>query len=245
MSAPRVLFNIGGFSLHLFGLMVALGFLAGTYAAFRGAEKKGYDKEKVADLLLYMLIGGVIGARVLYVVQNLGYFLPNPLSILSIHQGGLSFHGAFFGGAAVVFYYTRKHRLSFLELADILAPGLVIGYAIGRIGCDIYGNVTNVPWAVTVEGIKRHPVQLYSALAAYIIFVLLVERSKKQHFNGEIFLLFVASYSVYRFFIEFFRTASTNLIFSPAQYLSIITAAAGLLLLFLYKKYMPKQRGVQ
>jgi phosphatidylglycerol---prolipoprotein diacylglyceryl transferase len=95
---------------------------------------------------------------------------------------------------------------------------------------------------VTVGGITRHPVQLYSALAGYFIFILLMERSKKQLFKGEIFLLFVASYSVYRFFVEFFR--STGPVFSNAQYLSIVTAAAGLLLLLAAKKYMPiPQKG--
>ncbi|MCR3921674.1 MAG: prolipoprotein diacylglyceryl transferase, partial [Firmicutes bacterium] len=120
----------------------------------------------------------------------------------------------------------------FLKLADSFVLGFAIGYAIGRIGCDIYGNVTSVPWAVTVDGVTRHPVQLYSALAGYLIFILLVEWSKKQHFSGEIFLLFVTSYSVYRFVIEFFRSTA----FSNAQYLSIITAAGGILFLFIMRK---------
>jgi phosphatidylglycerol:prolipoprotein diacylglycerol transferase len=237
MSASRVLFSIGGFSIHLFGVMVALGIIAGAYTAIRMAEKKGIGKEIVTDLILYMLLGGIIGARLLYVLQNISYYGQNPVSILSVHQGGLSFHGAVFGGAAVVFAYTRMHKISFLKLADALVPGLAIGYAIGRIGCDIFGNVTNVPWAVTVGDVTRHPVQLYSALAGYLIFILLLEVSKKQRFTGEVFLLFVASYSGYRFFIEFFRSTST--LFSNAQYLSMITAAAGILLLFALKKSFP------
>ena len=237
MTASRVLFSVGGFTIYLFGVMVALGIIAGAYTAVRMAEKKGIRKEIVSDLILYMLLGGIIGARLLFVLQNLSYYGQNPISILSIHQGGLSFHGAVFGGAAVVFAYTKMHHISFLKLADTLVPGLAIGYAVGRIGCDIYGNITSASWGVTVGGVARHPVQLYSALAGYLIFILLLEVSKKQRFTGEIFLLFVASYSVYRFVIEFFRSSAP--LFSNAQYLSIITAAAGIILLFALKKLFP------
>lgn len=242
MSAPTILFRFGNIQVHLLGVMVAVGFLAGAYTAVRLAERKGYDKEKVTDLLLYMLLGGLAGARMLYVLQNVGYYLQHPLSILSVHQGGLSFHGAVFGGAAVVLAHCRKRRISFLRFADTLVPGLALGYAIGRIGCDIYGNVTRVPWGVAVNGITRHPVQLYSALAGYLIFILLLERSRQQRFDGEIFLLFVATYSVYRFVIEFFR--STSPLFSNAQILSVVAAVAGFLFWLALRKLSPAaQKG--
>ncbi|MBS4030510.1 MAG: prolipoprotein diacylglyceryl transferase [Clostridiales bacterium] len=242
MSISRELFSIGGFSVHLFGVMVALGILSGAYTAVRMAEKKGIREEIVMDLMLYLLLGGVIGARILYVLQNIRIYGQNPISILYLHQGGLSIHGAIIGGATVVLFYSRMCRISFLKLADALVPGLAIGYAIGRIGCDIFGNITSIPWGVSVGGVIRHPVQLYSALAGYLIFILLLERSKNQRFTGEIFLLFVVAYSVYRFIIEFFRSSGS--LFSNAQYISIFAATAGLLLLFsIGKASLVSQKG--
>lgn len=231
MSAPRLLFSLGGLNIHLFGVMVSLGFLAGTYAALKRAERNGLDQNKALVLILYLLAGGLAGARLLYVALNWNDFSASPLSVFSLHQGGLAFHGAVLGGVITALIYARCQRISFLELGDAFAPGLILGYAIGRIGCDIFGNVTNVPWAVLVEGSLRHPVQLYSALAGFAIFILLWKRGKNRRFAGEILLLLAGSYSVYRFIIEFFRYDAGGL--SPAQYASMVITAAALAILAL------------
>lgn len=234
MSAPTILFYIGSFPVHLFGVMIALGIATGMYVVVRECEAIGLNREKVLDLILYVVVGGVVGARVLYVMLNFSDYRQNPLSIFAVHQGGLAFHGAVFAGVIIGVVFTRVNRLSFSTLADLFAPGLAIGYAIGRIGCDIYGNVTTVPWAVYVNGVGRHPVQFYSAFAGFVIFALLWTRRKSQRFSGEIFLLFIALYSIYRFFVEFFRSAGG---FTPAQYLSLIAVAmSGLVLAIKYRR---------
>ena len=234
MSAPQLLFSLGGLNIYLFGIMVSLGFLAGGFIALKRVRRYGLDQNKAFDLILYLLAGGLAGARLLYVALNWNDYSASPLSVFSLHQGGLSFHGAVLGGVITALIYARRQRISFLELGDAFAPGLMLGYAIGRIGCDIYGNVTNVPWAVLIEGSLRHPVQIYSALASFAIFILLWERGKNKRFAGEILLLMAGSYSVYRFIIEFFRYDAGGL--SPAQYASMVITVAALAILALKNK---------
>lgn len=228
MSSPRILFSIGNLSVHLYGVMLALGILAGSYVVLKDAERKGFEREKIMELLLLLLAGGLVGARALYVILNFGVFRRDPLSILFVHQGGLAFHGAVLAGVLITFLFAHRQGWSFRDLSDLLAPGLVLGYAVGRIGCDIYGNVTAVPWAVFVGGVPRHPVQIYSALASFAIFLVLWYKKEHRHYKGEILLLFATLYSVYRFFMEFFRSQGG---FTPAQYTSIFIAAVGLALL--------------
>lgn len=228
MSAPVVLFSLGNISVHLYGVMVALGFLAGTYVILKAAERKGFESEKLMDLLFWLLAGGLAGARILYVILNLESFRHAPLSVLSVRQGGLAFHGAVLTGLLITLFFARRHKWSFAALGDLLTPGLALGYAVGRIGCDIYGNMTVVPWAVMVSGEPRHPVQLYSALAGFMIFFVLWLRKEHMRFKGESLLLFAILYSVYRFLIEFFRSQGG---ITTAQYASVLIAAIGLALL--------------
>lgn len=222
MSSPKILFTIGNFSVHLYGVMVLLGFGAGMYVVLKEAERKGFETEKIIDLVFWLFAAGLAGARALFVILNWDSFRGAPLDILSVHQGGLAFHGAVLAGILVTLLFARRNKWSFAGLGDLLAPGLALGYAVGRIGCDIYGNVTAVPWAVVVGGEPRHPVQLYSALAGFVIFFVLWRRREQLRYNGESLLLIAILYSVSRFFIEFFRS---QVIITPAQYASVLIAA--------------------
>ncbi|MDW7652082.1 MAG: prolipoprotein diacylglyceryl transferase [Bacillota bacterium] len=227
MSAPTVLFQIGNFPIHLFGVMVAFGILAGFYVTIQEARRMGLNPDKVTDLALVLMIGGILGARILYVLLNFQYYLQNPVSVLHVSKGGLSFHGAAFAGVIIVYLFAKRNRVSFLSTADLLSPGFVLGYAVGRLGCDIYGNAASVPWAVTINGIARHPVQFYSAFIGFVIFASLWSKRKASRFEGEIFLLFATLYSGYRFFIEFFRNDGSV---TPAQIVSIFIAAVCLII---------------
>ena len=124
----------------------------------------------------------------------------------------------------VTLIFARRNKWTFTDLGDLLTPGLALGYAVARIGCDIYGNVTAVPWAVVVSGEPRHPVQLYSALTGFVIFLVLWRRREHIRYSGETLLLFAILYSVSRFFIEFFRSQGG---ITPAQYASALIAFVG------------------
>jgi phosphatidylglycerol:prolipoprotein diacylglycerol transferase len=223
MSAPTVLFYLGNLPVHLYGVMVALGIMAGMYVTIQEAKRMGMNPDKIMDLGLVLMVGGIVGARVLYVLLNISVYLQNPVSILHVSKGGLSFHGAALAGVMIVYFFAKKNKVSFLKTADLLSPGFVLGYAIGRLGCDIYGNASTVPWAVTINGVPRHPVQFYSAAIAFIIFGILWSRRHTIKFQGETFLMFSALYSGYRFFIEFFRNDGSV---TPAQIASLVIVAA-------------------
>lgn len=238
MSAPKILFSVGNVTVHLFGLMVAWGFLAGLYVVKHEWQRRKLPVDKLADLALYLLLGGLAGARALFVVLNFTYFRQNPAHVFFIHQGGLAFHGAVIAGALIVLVFAVRNRIHFLDLADTFVPGLAIGYAIGRIGCDIFGNPAGVPWAVVVDGVARHPVQLYSALAGYAVFAVLWSRRHSQRYRGEMFLIFTTTYSLYRFVIEFFRSGGG---LTTAQYASVFFALSSLAL-FLCLKYKREGR---
>jgi phosphatidylglycerol:prolipoprotein diacylglycerol transferase len=233
MPEPKILFSIGDVTIHLFGVMVAMGFIAGMYVVNHEWQRRKLPEAKLADLALYLLLGGLAGARALFVILNFSYFRQNPLHVLFIHQGGLAFHGAALAGAAIVLAFARKNKIHFFQLADTLVPGLALGYAVGRIGCDIFGIPAGVPWAIVVDGVARHPVQLYSALAGYVIFAVLWTRRQSQSYRGEMFLSFVTMYSLYRFAVEFFRSGNG---FTTAQYASV-AFVLGSLALFLFLKY--------
>ena len=227
MSKPTVLFEIFGVQVYLFGVMVAIGIAAGLYVALKEAKRQGLDPDKITDLSFVLMVGGIVGARLIYVILNLGTYINNPASLFSLHKGGLAFHGAALAGIFIVYVFAKKNSVSFMKIADLFAPALILGYAIGRLGCDIYGNASNVPWAVDVFGVTRHPVQYYSAFAGFIIFAVLRSKRKAILFEGQLFILLAGLYSGYRFFIEFFRNETRAV--TPAQIVSLLILVGCLL----------------
>ena len=233
-------FYIGTFFVHFYGIILMSGALAGGWLASREAKRRGHDPDIIWDLLIYLIIGGVIGARLWHVftpaesalvMDPATGQLVNPyfaggsihiVDILNVRSGGLGIPGAVIGGALALFLYTRKHGLDFLEWADIAAPSLALGQAIGRFGNflnqQLYGAPTDLPWKLYIDPSHRHPafasVEYYHPLFAYeAIFNLLnlfllmwvtrkyEGRSKK----GDILLIYLIFYPVVRFSLEFLR----------------------------------------
>lgn len=220
---PR-LFTVGDFfTLHTYGLLVALGLLAGLYTAGRFAPRSGLARETVWNLGVYMALAGLLGAKLAVIVNQWGYYSRHPREILS--WPALQAGGAFYGGllAALLFalWYTRRYQLGFAALADAYAPGLALGHAVGRLGCFsagcCWGKPASVAWAVTFTdpysaqlvgvplGIPLHPTQLYEALAEVAIFATLVLLWRRRHFPGQIVASYLMLYAAARFVIEFFR----------------------------------------
>ncbi|EEG78539.1 prolipoprotein diacylglyceryl transferase [Dethiobacter alkaliphilus] len=224
MSKPTVLFELFGLQVYLYGVMVAIGIAAGLYVALSEAKRKGLDPDKITDLSFVLMVGGIVGARLVYVLLNIGNYISHPASLFSIHKGGLAFHGAAFAGIAIVYVFAKKNSVNFMKIADLFAPALILGYAIGRLGCDIYGNETTVAWGVDVFGVTRHPVQFYSAFFAFVIFGVLWYKRKAIEFEGQLFIWLAGLYSGYRFFIEFFRNETSAV--TPAQLISLGILAA-------------------
>lgn len=215
-----VLFQIGHFTLRWYGVMIATAILVSVWVAAKEGTRKGFDPKRIKDFALFVIIGGLIGARIYYVLfSDVNYFLARPLGIFAIWEGGLAIHGAVIGGLFVTIYYTLKEKIPFWRWADTFAPSLILGQAIGRIGCffngDAHGYPTSLPWGLVYSkdspagqmypDLPLHPTQLYELGFNLVIFLILWKLRKRDLFDGFLFLLYVLFYSSARIFVEYFR----------------------------------------
>ncbi len=216
--------HFGPVEIKSYGAMLVLGFAAATAWCMHDGRRRGYEPVVFLDLAVYLLVGSIIGARLLYVLLDWSSYSSSPRAIMALWEGGLSFHGGVLGALAAGWVFTRRRKLPFLELADIVAPAIALGYAFGRVGCFLngccYGVPTNLPWGVRfpcatwLDGrpIRSpvHPAQLYASAASLAIFGLLLWLRRFARRPGHVFLFFVMLYSVYRFLIEFLRRGVTG-----------------------------------
>jgi len=219
------LIEIGDFFIPTYGLLVALGFLAGLWVAGRLAQSRGMAPQLITDLGIYVALAGLLGAKLTMLLYDLPYFLSHPGEIFTMAtlQAGGVFHGGLILALLVAVWYVRKRKLQFLPVADVFAPGIALGHAIGRLGCFAagccWGAACDRPWAVTFNdpdahelvgvplGVPLHPSQLYEAGAEALIFGLLYWRFRQgTHAPGHIIALYLVLYPSARFFIEFVRT---------------------------------------
>jgi len=253
-----ILFHIGPVPIRAYGLMLWLGLVLGLLRTLRAAKRTKIEQDQVVDVALYSVLAGIVGAHAGSILLDLPYYLRNPSEILGLWSGvfsssggirGLSFHAGLIGAVGVAWLYCRRKRISFLEIVDLCSPGLVLGYAITRIGCFLngccYGVPTNLPWGVrfhtdAVSGgltAPSHPTQLYAVLASGVIYVLLLGVEKRRRFPGQVFASYLCLYSVYRFLIEFPRRGVTAdvafLGLTEAQIVSIIVFAVAACILVL------------
>ncbi len=213
--------HIGPLSLPTYGFLMAIAFLVGLWVAARQAQRDGVDTQKITDLGIYTLLGGLVGARLMLLAVEWRYFSEHPKDLWSLVTSGGVFYGGFFGALPVAWWYVRRHHLPYWRTADILAPGVVIGQAIGRVGCFMagccFGMPAKVPWAATFTSVDAqrtvgtpldvplHPAQLYESLACLLIFAILLWMAPRKRFHGQIVSGYVILYAVARFVVEFFR----------------------------------------
>lgn len=213
--------EIGPLTLHTYGLLLACAFLAGLLVASRQARKAGLDATRITDMAVYVLIAGLIGAKILLLAVEWPHYSRNPRELFSLVQSGGVFYGGMLGALPVAWWFARRHALPPWQTADVLAPGVAIGQAIGRIGCFAagccHGRPTDVPWAVTFKdeyasrivgtplNTPVHPTQLYESAAAFAIFGILLWMARRKTFHGQVAAAYVALYAAARFVIEFYR----------------------------------------
>ena len=242
-----ILFKIGPFTLHTYGLLISTGVLLAVALAVRQARREGEDPQKTLDLAFYLLLASIVGSRLLYVLISYSDYLVRPWAIFKLWEGGLVFYGGFVLALMVGIWYLDRHRLPLWKTADIWAAPLALGHAVGRLGCFAagccYGKPTRVPWAVTftdpqslaILGVPLHPVQLYEAFANLLLFIFLCLYRPYRRFEGQIFWLYVLVYSVIRFVLEFFRGDLRGFFIpsylSTSQGFSMVFAAASLVML--------------
>jgi phosphatidylglycerol:prolipoprotein diacylglycerol transferase len=248
-----ILFRIGPVPIFSYGFMLMVAFLVAAVLATREARRQRLEPEAILDLAPWILVASVLGARLAFVAQNADYFAAHPVEIFKVWTGGLTFHGGLAGGILAGVIFTWRRRLPFWRMADVIAPSLAIGYAIGRIGCFLngccYGSPTDLPWAcrfpdsLASGGLTppSHPVQLYAAAINVGIFLILQRSARRTSTPGQVMLSYVVLYSLYRFGIEFLRRGATASVIAglitPAQLLSLVLIACALVGLVLLRRW--------
>jgi phosphatidylglycerol:prolipoprotein diacylglycerol transferase len=225
---------------HAVASLVAI--IAAVAVAVYFAKKNRLPANEIYSLAPWVILGGIIGARLFHVADHLGYYSSNPLQILAIQEGGLAVWGAVIGGAAAVIAYARLRRLSLTLLFDTLTPALLVGQIIGRIGCtingDAWGSPTNLPWGFTylnprdsiptnLIGVPTHPYPVYEMIWNGLCLLLLLKLRPRFKTGGLLFFTYLALYSLGRFVLTFFR--QENIVFwglQEAQAVAVVGLAA-------------------
>ncbi len=251
--------------LAWYGVILMLGAVAGAWLAAREVKRRGGDPEVVWDLLVYLIIGGVIGARLWHVFTpppssieqgiTTAYYLTHPLDLINLRKGGLGIPGAVIGGAIALYFYTRKHKMNFMEWADIAAPSVALGQAIGRWGNfvnqELYGAPTNLPWKIYIEprfrvsGFEQyeyfHPLFLYESILNFInVFFLmwLTRRFEGRLKPGDVLLAYLITYPLIRFSLDFLRLDASQLggINANQTFMAIVAVIAAVALFIRHRR---------
>jgi len=260
-AAPNsIAFSICGMSIYYYGIILAIAIIIGTLVSDKFATKYfGLKKETVIDLAPYLIIFGIIGARLYYCILNHSFYMRFPTEILAIRHGGISIHGALLGGFIGLLLFSYIRKISWLKLCDITAIGLVLAQAIGRWGnffnSEAYGLPTNLPWKLYIASEYRqipflntefyHPTFLYESILDFIIFLILVFLVKKNwnKKDGNLALIYLILYSFVRIFTEHYRIDSAAYIHgipvAIAVSLCIITVSVPMVIL----KNLPEKEG--
>ena len=252
-----IIFSLGPLKIRWYGLMYVVGFLLGWWLARRrcGRPDSPVTATQVDDLVFYVMLGVILGGRIGYVfVYGWDQFVADPLYLVRITEGGMSFHGGLAGVLLAMWLYGRKLGRTMWQMTDFVAPFVPLGLGFGRIGNfingELWGKPTDVPWAFVVNGQALHPSQLYEAiLEGFVLFAILWFYSSKPRPYMAVSGLFLLLYGMFRFFIEFYRVPDAHLNYlalgwvTMGQILSAPMIAIGAFMLVLAYRRSGEARG--
>ena len=261
-----IIYDFGFISLRWYGLLMSLAMLAAIALSVHiGKRYLSIEKEKIFDLAFWLIIAGLIGARLYDVLLQLPYYINHPWQIVQIWQGGLAIHGGIIGGLIVIYFFSKKYQFSFFQLTSLVVPGLSLGQVIGRWGNyfnqELFGAPTSLPWGVPIDPNKRpdnylasdffHPTFLYESLGCVLILLLLIliykKAKKKNYINKNFYVwstaIYVILYSLLRFFLEFIRLDETPAVgfLRWPQIISLVAIIAAILIIIKHKKCSGKK----
>lgn len=251
------LLQLGPLQIRYYGLFYAIGFTIAYFLIYYLAKRKALKltRDDAADFIVYSIFGVVLGARIIYVLfYNLPFYLGNPIEIIKVWHGGLSFHGGLAGVIIATYLFCKKKKIQFYDIADIIVIPAALALALGRIGnfinAELYGRITDVPWCVdysknqyvaSLPGGCRHPSQIYESIKNFFIFAVLWFIKDKKLPKGFMFWSFVTLYGLLRTIMEFFRQPDEQIgfifkYFTMGQLLSFPLFLVGLYMLFRLNK---------
>jgi phosphatidylglycerol:prolipoprotein diacylglycerol transferase len=247
-----ILFNAGSITIYSYGVLLAAAYLAGLAMAVKRARAAGYDGNRIMDLGIWVIIAALVGAKALLFVVDFNHFTSSWEEFTTLLRSGGVFYGGLIAAIVVCIYQLRKHKLPLWPSADLFAPGIGLGYMVGRLGCLMagccYGKPTDVAWAITFTdpaanfnvgtplNVPLHPTQLYESAAGLVILVAVLLLEKRPgSFPGRTFWSFAFLYSVLRFIIEFYRGDDRGLVLnmlSTSQFISVVLGPVSLFMLW-------------
>ncbi|MBU1329879.1 MAG: prolipoprotein diacylglyceryl transferase [Gammaproteobacteria bacterium] len=258
-----VALDLGFLQIHWYGLMYLVGIGGAWFLASRRvhAFAPSWNKEKLSDLVFWVAMGVILGGRLGYVLfYDLSAYIANPLLVLEIWKGGMSFHGGLIGVMLATWWFGKRNNKSFFELMDFIAPLVPIGLGAGRIGnfinAELWGKATDVPWAMVFptdpQQLARHPSQLYQfALEGLALFTILWFYSRKPRPTMAVSGMFAVCYGIFRFIVEFVRVPDAQLGYlawgwlTMGQVLCVPMVLAGLGMIAYAYKRQAAQEAVQ
>ncbi len=247
-----ILLEAGPVTIYSYGVLLAAAYLLGLWLGVRRANEAGLDGNRVMDLGIWVIIAALVGAKGLLFVLDFNHFTSSREEFMSLLRSGGVFYGGLIAASVTCIYLLRKHKLPLWKSGDLFAPGIALGYMVGRLGCLAAGCCYGRPapglaWAVTFTdpaaamnvgtplNVPLHPTQLYESLAGLVILIaLLVLEKRGRSFPGRTFWQFVLMYAVSRFIIEFFRGDDRGMMamFSTSQIISLVLAPLSLVMLW-------------
>ena len=246
-----ILFEIGGFPVYTYGVLLAAAYLLGLQFALVRARSRGLDANRVMDLGIWIIVSALAGAKLLLLVVEWDTYGRNPRELVTLVRSGGVFYGGLIAAVSVALWYLWRHRMPVWQVTDAFAPGIALGHVIGRVGCLFagccFGRPTSVPWAITFHNeyaeqnvgtplnVPLHPTQLYEAGAELLILALLLATERKgRPFAGRTFWLYMLLYGISRFVIEFYRGDSRGAVgmFSTSQFVSLVIIPLSLVMLY-------------
>jgi phosphatidylglycerol---prolipoprotein diacylglyceryl transferase len=241
----NVAFTIFGFQIYWYGILAATGFVLGFATASRRAPRAGIKGEEVYNLAPWIIIGAILGARVLYVISywDREFAGKSLLNIFNM-RSGLVFYGGLIGSCLGTIIFCYRQKVPLWRMADVMSPSIALGHAFGRIGCFMtgccYGRACSLPWAVhfplhhETKGLPVHPTQLYESALNFLFYAGLAWLYRRRKFDGQVFAIYLVGYAIIRSTTEMFRGDYTQFylggIATPGQAVSIVIFAAGLIL---------------
>ena len=238
-----VAFSVFGLDIMWYALFMTGSICIGFIVMYFRAAKKGLDPEHVLDIALWCVPAGIICARAYYVLFRWDYYGADPIQILNFRGGGMAVHGSLIGGIGMALILFRKWKEPALKWVDLAAVSFPLAQSIGRWGnyfnSEAHGGPTDLPWAIEVDGQMVHPTFLYESIWCLLLFLFLLwfDESGRKKFDGQLICLYLALYSLERFFVEGLRTDSLMIgALRQAQVISLVTIAASCALYLILRK---------